>query len=416
MHNDRRRIAAVAILAFLSLSFAAAEDDFIPVQISWVPMMAIPLGYGDVGLELGVVGALTRDVQGAAFSGVFTISRAVHGIQADGVFGLASADVGGLQSAGVFNIAGGAVHGAQFAGVFNISGDTVDGAQAAGVFNIASGTVEGAQMAGVFNIADRYRGPIQAAGVFNIASDFQGAQMSGVVNVAGTVRGAQLTSIVNVGEDVRGIQVGLVNVADTLTGIQLGLVNIVQHGVGGIGLAYDPVSEYASFFWQNGSRQLYSRLTVSRPISVPWGEPDGFVASFGLGSRGYLSPRAYGPWLDLDITSNWLLGPAMARLQDSMLAIRSDNPVCGPDDPRIGAAFADAAAYLPRWPWPSASLMLGLPVAGPLTALIGVRADVDFASWPAMPDEFRRGWDPGPFSLFGQEFRIYSKWFFGLRI
>ena len=418
MKKLRLSLTLTAILSLFVLAQATAqEEDFIPIQISFTPMLALPFGYGDVGLELGLVGALTRDVQGAAASGVFTISRSVHGLQANGVYGLASGHVEGLQTSGVFSLAGGDVEGAQMAGVFDVAGGRVDGAQLAGVFNVG-GDIDGAQLAGVFNISRNYRGPVQAAGVFNIARNIRGSQLAGVANQAIDVRGLQVSSIVNIADRVRGTQIGLVNIAGRMEGVQIGLVNIAGNGIGGLGLLYDPESEYGWLFWQSGTPYLFTRLSAGRPAYDAWDDPSGLVTQASLGSRTYLGPRyARSSWLELELGADWYIGPAAKSLHDDMTSIAATNPApCASSDPAVSAAFTKAAALLPTRPWPSLSLSLGIPVFWHLEALVGLRSDVDLATWPAMPDAFRRGMDSGPLSLFGENFRVYSKWFFGFRI
>ena len=408
---------AVVLSLVSSFFVTAQDDDFIPLQISLVPGLAIPFGYGDVGLGLGAIGALTRDVQGAAASGVFTISRSIQGIQANGVFGVASGKVEGVQSAGVFTIAGGRVSGAQLAGVFAIAGGKVSGAQLSGVFNIG-GDVDGAQAAGLFNISGDYHGPVQVAGIINVATRVQGTQISGLANVADDISGAQIGPIVNVADRVRGLQVGLVNIAGRLDGVQFGLVNIARNGIGGSGLLFDPVSNYSWLFWQNGTPSLFTRLAAGKPTYGNWEEPDGLIAQAGLGSRSYFGAQRYrSSWLDLEVAADWYLGPAASSLHDDMVAIHaSGGASCDFGDPRGEAAFAKARDLLPSRPWPSLSLTLGIPVLWRLEALIGVRTDIDLAYWPAMPDAFRSGMDSGKLSLFGGDFHLYSKWFFGFRL
>ncbi|HUX37834.1 MAG TPA: hypothetical protein VMV44_08015 [Rectinemataceae bacterium] len=418
MKKSTRCLALTSILSLFALTQAAAqEEDFIPIQISFTPMLAVPFGYGDVGLELGLIGALTRDVQGAAASGVFTISRSIHGLQANGVYGLATGHVEGLQTSGVFSLAAGNVEGAQMAGVFDIAGGRVDGAQLAGVFNVG-GDVDGAQLAGVFNISGNYRGPIQAAGVFNVAADLRGSQIAGVANQAADLRGVQVASIVNIADSVRGTQIGLVNIAGRMEGIQIGLVNIAGNGIGGAGLLYDPESEYGWLFWQSGTPYLFTRLAAARPAYDAWDNPSGLVTQASLGSRTYLGPRyARSSWLEIELGADWYLGPAAKSLHDDIASIHSTGPAtCPGSDPAVSAAFARATSLLPAQPWPSLSLSLGIPVFWRLEALVGFRSDVDLSSWPAMPEAFRRGMDSGPLSLFGENFHVYSKWFFGFRI
>ncbi len=412
------KVVVGAILALLaSIQLGAEDDTFIPIQISFVPGIAIPFGYGDVGLELGGVGALTRDVQGAAASGVFTISRSIHGIQANGVFGVASGRLEGLQGSGVFSLTGGAVEGAQLAGVFSVAGGSVSGAQISGVFNIG-GDVEGVQWAGVFNIAHDYLGPFQGAGVFNVASGVRGIQLAGTFNIASKVEGLQIAPIVNVAGSVRGLQLGLINIAGNIDGVQLGLVNIAGNGIGGIGLLFDPINDYGWFFWQNGTPRLFTRLELGRPTSAAWGAVDGLVASAGLGSRSYFGSRYdRSPWLDLDLAAAWYVGPSATSLQNDLRAIRdSDGPGWHGNDPRVNDAFTRAGNLLPPWPWPSVSLTLGVPIFWRMEALIGVKSDIDLENWPAMPNSFRTGMDSGSLRLFSGNFHLFTKWFFGFRI
>ena len=149
-----------------------------------------------------------------------------------------------------------------------------------------------------------------------------------------------------------------------------------------------------------------------------WGDPYGLVASAGVGSRGYFGPRYMrSSWLDLDVGAAWYLGPAAVTLRDEMRVLRSEvGSDCMMDDPRFGQAFADAASVLPSRPWPVVSLTLGVPILWRLEAVVGVRSDIDFASWPAMPEAFRSGMDSGRLSIFGEDFHAYSKWYFGFRL
>jgi hypothetical protein len=147
-------------------AIAAAQGDdfpFTPVQISFVPGVSLPFGVYDVTLSAGMIGGITRDVSGAAGSGVFNISRDLRGAQGAGVFNI-SRDMRGVQGAGIFNVAED-VHGLQGAGLFNIA-RSVKGGQAAGLFNSA-GDVKGVQI-----------------GVVNIARNIDGVQI-GLINIAG---------------------------------------------------------------------------------------------------------------------------------------------------------------------------------------------------------------------------------------
>jgi hypothetical protein len=128
---------------------ADQRDDFpfTPVQVSFVPGVSLPFGVYDVTLSAGMIGGITRDVSGAAGSGVFNISRDLRGVQGAGIFNIAE-NVHGLQGAGLFNIAR-SVQGGQAAGLFNSAGD-VKGVQI-GVVNIAR-NIDGVQI-GLINIA-----------------------------------------------------------------------------------------------------------------------------------------------------------------------------------------------------------------------------------------------------------------------
>lgn len=123
------------------------EFPYTPVLISFVPGISVPFGYYDVSLASGALGSITRDVSGAAGSGIFTIARDVRGLQSSGIFNIAR-QVKGFQGAGIFNIAG-HVAGGQAAGIFNIA-DSVSGVQI-GLVNIAK-RVDGVQL-GLINIA-----------------------------------------------------------------------------------------------------------------------------------------------------------------------------------------------------------------------------------------------------------------------
>jgi hypothetical protein len=382
-----------------------SDGEFVPLQISWVPGLAIPFGYYDVGLSFGAVGALTRDVQGIAYSNVFNISRDVQGVELAGVFNIGR-KVDGAQLGGVFNIAGAGVQGAQLAGVFNIANGPMGGAQLGGVFNIA-GEVQGFQAAGLFDIAESYRGPVQVAGLFTIAGDMRGTQLSGLFTVADRLRGAQISPIVNIAGRAEGLQVGLINIADHIDGVQLGLINIAKNGVGGVGELFEGNSDYQWAFWQNGTPWFYTVFMAGAPKG-DWGSTAAnLVLSAGAGSRMYLG-RSY---IDLEIAALEAVGSSVVSFQNDPGAVPAMSSLNG---------FSDAlvrAASLSGRPWPALRISFGVPLLWRLHLIAGARVDFDLDDFPGLPESMKTGivaknqnW------LGGLGFSTYTKWYFGFRI
>ncbi len=240
----------------------ADDVPWTPILISFTPMISLPFGYYDSNLALGVIGTLSRDVNGLMASSVFNIAR----------------DVRGLEAAGVFNTV-----------------NRVFGGQAAGVYSTAD-QVRGGQASGIFNIAGLMDG-FQAAGVFNIADDMRGIQVAGVVNVA---------------HAAQGLQIGLVNIANEMDGVQLGLVNIARDGVGGLGLSFDPSTSHATAWWQNGTRFLYTVFTAEMPLEDCFTTADHLIMGAGLGTR--FGGRENLPYLDLEILAAEDLGSRLASI------------------------------------------------------------------------------------------------------
>ncbi len=346
-------LAAVFLILATSLGIAQpyrdrGENDrayFTPVYLSLVPGLSFPFGSWDVLVAAGAVGAAVHDVDGLMGSGVFNLSNNIRG----------------AQGAGVFNIAG-EVRGLQAAGVFNLSGDLV-----------------GAQSAGVFNMAGEVRG-VQAAGVFNMAKDIDGVQVAGVVNVAGRVSGVQL---------------GVVNVADELDGFQIGLVNIAKDGVNGLGLLYEPQSDYSWAYWQNGSRYLYTILGAGLPTGNLGSSPMGLVVAAGLGSRFGGRGHGYAPWLDVEILAAQEIG---AELQAMYEAER--------------AGLAWSGSFAPSWP--ELRLRLGLPLSHRLALVGGFVMDIDVGGASGLPTGLKTGWRRDS-SFFDANFTTYTRWYLGLK-
>ncbi|MFZ4615923.1 MAG: hypothetical protein ACOYM2_06980 [Rectinemataceae bacterium] len=397
------------IICTLSLGWSLSADlneasDLIPIQVSFVPGVGIPFGYGDTGLALGIIGNLSRDVRGASIASVFSLARDVDGIQGSGVFNIAR-DVQGLQSAGVFNVATGDVGGMQLASVFNIAGGKVGGLQLSGVFNIAGGSVDGLQAAGLFDIAERYNGPLQLAGLFTIAGDLYGIQLAGLFTIADRVRGAQISPIVNIAGRVTGVQAGLINIADSIEGLQIGLVNIARNGIGGVGVLYDIPDNSRWYHWQSGSPALYMILSVEQfsLTKDPWGVPapiyDSLPVSFGLGSRVYFGKASERTtYLDIDLDLNADFG----SLSEAIFT-RS-----------FGSSIGEIWTARPKRLWPSTQLSVGIPFIWRLHGIVGVRVDGDIVGWEGMPARTRTGLH-GSLSLGSLSLDLYSKVFFGFR-
>ncbi|MBL8966987.1 MAG: hypothetical protein JNG85_08260, partial [Spirochaetaceae bacterium] len=315
-----------------------ARVPFHPFVIGFVPGLSFPMGEFDAGVDLGVVIASARDILGVQAAGVFSTARDIHGFQASGVFNTAR-DLRGVQTSGVFNTAR-RVQGIQTAGVFNTASGQVDGIQSSGVFNTAAGKVEGAQLAGVFNTA---------------AGDVEGVQAAGVFNRA---------------RNVEGLQIGLVNIAEEVDGAQIGLVNISRAGVGGVGLAYDPLIEELGAYWQTGSRSLFTVFRASAPIA-DWGVAnDRVLFSWGLGTR--LGGRHDWLYLDLEAAAAQELGPLIEAF-----------------------GSMDGTAACPRTvelrPYPELRLTLGVPLGGRLHLLGGMVVDVEIDGWQALPSRLKTG-------------------------
>ena len=359
----------------------ARERPYTPFVLSLVPGLSFPFGTYDATVHLGLVGSLAGSVEGLQLSNVFAIAEAeVEGVQAAGVFGIAGGAIEGVQAAGVFAIAGGAVEGFQGAGVFNIADGEVDGVQAAGVFNIADGAVDG----------------FQAAGVFNIAGDLDGFQAAGIFNVAERVEGSQAAAVLNVAEELDGLQIGLVNIADRMDGVQIGLVNIaLSPGLSSTGGFYEPDTDYLYGALQSGSRRLYALISAGMPRE-DWGRRSrDLLLGYGLGTRLDLGLAC----LDLDLSALSLVGPQLPAIGEAL------------DE---GRPLADEAAS-DLIPFPSLRACLGLPLAGKLRLVGGLKVDFDLAEAPRLPEALKRGRAHSS-ELFGVDYRAWTKLYLGLEL
>ncbi|HTX73329.1 MAG TPA: hypothetical protein VMC79_10930 [Rectinemataceae bacterium] len=290
----------------------------------------------------------------AAYIGALTYD--VNGMAAAGVFDL-SRDVNGLQAAGVFGMA-----------------EKVHGLQASGVFSMAR-SLEGFQGAGVFNMVKDADSSFQGAGVFNIAGSINGVQVAGVFNVARTVKGAQI---------------GVFNFADHIDGVQIGLINIARNGVAGLTLVYEPSTDYVFTYWQTGTPWLYTVIGASAPRNDWFYSADQALFSFGFGSR--MGGR--GLYLDADVSV--------------------EEPVGKLVDQGLSSGCSDSTN---PWttPYPSARLSVGIPLAGRVHLVGGLKLDIDLLDHPGVPLALKAG---RPFSdtWFGVPFDAYANWFFGIRM
>jgi hypothetical protein len=346
---------------------AASGAIYVPVMVSFVPMVSFPFGLFDVSLSGACVGALVHDVNGIAGAGVFNLTH----------------DIRGVAGAGVFNI-----------------GHDLKGVEGAGVFNIAH-DVLGAQGAGVFNIAHRVQG-VQGAGVFNMADDFRGIQASGVFNIAGDLSGLQVAPIVNVAKRVDGVQLGLVNVADEVEGFQLGLVNIAREGVQGPGLYFEPETDWLFAYHQNGSRRLYTVVAAGAPRGDWFSSSDGAVVSAGLGTR--IGGGKNEGYLDIEAAACQAYRPLRDSL-DQLCAARNE----GEADSAVVRLASSFSLY------PELRVRLGMPLIGKLSLVGGFSTDINLGDCPNLPESRKAGYAYSD-TWFGEDFTAYTNWFIGLKI
>jgi hypothetical protein len=261
--------AIVLAIAVFALPFAAVQAwEGIPLQVSIVPGAGLPFGSGGAAVSIGLIGAINDSIDF-------------------------------IQLSSLFNVAGEA-----------------RGLQAAGVFNIASRRLDGIQLGGVFNIGNIVLTPMQGAGVFNIAHNLIGFQAAGLFNIADTVYGVQAASLFNVAKDLRGLQVGLVNVADRVDGIQIGLLNFSSNGIGDLGFVWTRADGYLNASWKTGRNGLYFVYGAGTPMGSGFADPDRLLLNAGIGSR-MGSSRA--PHIDVDLRAEQYIGPDHIRFRDGIL-------------------------------------------------------------------------------------------------
>ncbi len=258
---------AFAVAILFSLSSAQAEVEA-PVQVSFVPGAGLPFGSGDAAISLGLIGAINDRIDMIQLSSVFNVANEARGIQA------------------------------------------------AGVFNVASQRLDGIQLGGVFNIGNIVVTPIQGAGVFNIAHNLIGFQAAGVFNIADNVYGVQTAGVFNLAKDVRGLQIGVVNVADKVDGLQIGLLNFSSNGISDLGLVWNRSDGYVNTSWKTGRNGFYFVYGAGAPQGEWFSNPDHVTVSAGLGGR---TGSSRAPHIDLDIRAEQYLGPDHVRFAKGIL-------------------------------------------------------------------------------------------------
>jgi hypothetical protein len=239
--------------------------------------------------------------------------------------------------------------GAQLAAGANFAGGEGRGAQLAGGVNVAQAW-RGAQLAGGVNVAARAHG-LQGSPI-NIAGEASGLQL-GVINTAGGASGLQL-GVINVSRRGSGLKLGVINVAAEHDGETFGIINIIGNGLHNVAV-YATDAMLSNVALKLGSRRLYTSfiaayhpgdaLTGPGPERYSYGNQR---YGFGLG-LGYRVPLERGRLTFVDIEAS-----SMGIHRD----ITSWNEV-----PMLASARA----------------VLGIRIAGPLTALVGLSGNVAVA-------------------------------------
>jgi hypothetical protein len=271
-----------------------------------------------------------------------------------------------------------------------------DTSLAAGMFGSRSRDVSGIQGSGAFSLARNVHGA-QGAGAFNVAREVHGVQGAGLFNVAREIRGSQFSGLFNVAGEVEGAQFGLVNFARRVDGVQVGLLNFAKNGVHSLGFAYEPKSSYAYAYWQSGMPALYTRWSLGARCRDWELDSDGVVASLGLGTRRSI----YSLDVDMDLSAECEIGDnAFDRVR-----IRHEK----------GGCEWEGDLAFPR-PYPSLRIEASLPVGSHWRIFGGLKADVDAnCLGDRVPEGLKVGgsWKG---RLWGEDYAVWPKCFFGLKI
>jgi hypothetical protein len=155
---------------------------------------------------------------------VIDAARPIHGVRLALPYGR-NLDVRGLD-VGIVNAVDRDLEGAQFSFV-GIVGGKLQGLQYNWLWSSVGGQALGAQF-GIVNTAGSLRGA-EFGGVNYVKSDASGAAFALVNVFDGAATGAEF-GVVNYARRIEGFQFGLVNVTGHLHGVQIGVVNVAKNG------------------------------------------------------------------------------------------------------------------------------------------------------------------------------------------
>ncbi len=257
--------------------------EYEPIQIGFVPGLAIPFSAQNVFVAASIFGGLNTNV-GA--------------VQANGFMGIITKDLRGVQASGFMNTVTGKVQGVQAAGFMNTASSEVIGGQFAGFMNFA-GNVRGVQAAGFMNIAGNVNG-VQASGFMGIAKDVRGVQASGFMGIAKDVVGVQASGFLNIAGNVDGVQLGIINIAKSNKGASFGLLNFIADGIMSPAVYLDS-NGYLCVQYQGGTNAIFTTFMagINTDQFTKW-DYTRVVFGAGVGTRIALMPA-----FSIDIEALW---------------------------------------------------------------------------------------------------------------
>jgi len=200
-------LAAILFIPFAGKAFA---EDRSPLQIGlFPPVQLVPESYDIYGLKLNLFIGRCRNLTGIDLGVAGEVTDEVNGLQL-ALVGSQASRLNGLQISGLlagFNQAG-EIRGVQLGwGLFGGSNE--------------ANRMTGLQLAAGIGIGwNDSKGPMHGLQL--------GAALFGA-NLAGEVDGLQITTLFNKARDLRGVQIGLVNYCENLHGIQIGALNLARH-------------------------------------------------------------------------------------------------------------------------------------------------------------------------------------------
>jgi hypothetical protein len=199
-------------------------------------------------------------------------------------------------SIGVLGAASGGIRGAAFSGLVNLDRGPLCGAQLAGLVNVAEG-VDGVQMGGIVDVAAGDSAGVQAGLVNVTVGRLRGVQ-AGLVSVAG---GSNLQmGLVSVARDTN-VQLGLVNIASDAD-VQVGLVNVDLHGRLRLDAWIKPEAGTVLAAIKHGPAHFHSiyAFEMNAVTGRPW-------AALGLGVHATPNERLY---VDIDLLQHVQIVPS----------------------------------------------------------------------------------------------------------